>query len=190
VSSAGPDPLELALHHALRVFDAARIHMRRAGGDRVGEAFRRRAKDFPSLMAEAGLAPALTFYLSKSNPSKLPAALRLASCRGLDTQQLDAIAKGLGEELGRGEGEGYTLMAALVLDALDKLAGLGLVERGDDGCPGEGDGYQILKRVAERLLEIRSGEGGEEVRAAALIEPYLVELKKLADAFFGERGGE
>ncbi len=159
------DSVALALEHALRIKEAAES----VGAG--GRGFRRRARDLPSLALSAGLVPALTFYLSKvERGDLLSEALELL--RG--SRKPEEAAKKLGGELGDKEGAGYTIMLAAIAVAAEALAGVSLLAGGGDPRISLAQG---LRKLRERA--------GEERRLLRILQPYLTELKKLADAFFG-----
>ena len=170
---AGRDPVELAIDHALRVKEAA--DKLRLGAGSAGQAFARRAEQLPGLMASAGLVAALTFYLSKSKPEKLADATKLLSPSDIKDDELKRLASSLRDELGAGEGAGYTLVTAAVAIAMREIAGVNVNLNSN----------QPAVEIAKALKNLRC-QKGKTIKVHAALQPYLVELKKLASAFFGQ----
>lgn len=164
------DPVKLAVNHALRVKELVdELNDRNTYG---GAGFRRRARDFPSLVAAAGLTPALLFYLSKARSDKIEEALEVMKGAKLTGDKLEILK----DEVSNKEGAGYSLMLAAVIDAAEKLAGENLL------ASGEGD---AASRLASGIVKLRE-KPGAEVKLVRLLEPYFIELKKIADALFKE----
>lgn len=131
-----------------------------------GGAIQRRAKDLPSMVASAGLVPALTFYIAKADENRFRRFLEL-----LDIKDIDKIdCEQLREDLGEGEGAGYSPLLALAVKALNEHNYINYVED-----------YVTLANELRKLRE----RGIEELAAEQVILGYLLEVKKLADAFFG-----
>ncbi|NOZ89341.1 MAG: type III-B CRISPR module-associated protein Cmr5 [Crenarchaeota archaeon] len=176
------DPVKLALEYmTLLLEQAEKCGVGAGGGEqkegqekrRTGSAIARRAEDLPSLVASAGLIPALTFYMSKAERDKFRAFLGiLAGGRAVEE------CKGIGEEFGAGEGAGYSAMLAVAAKALEDLGFINVSESLGEG----GDPLQTLARGLQRLR----GSPEELVAERQMIE-LLVEVKKLAEAFFKSR---
>ena len=182
------DPLTIALEHGYgikaAVDKANELERSRAcssikkgeeGRQReyTGEAIARRAKYLPSLILSAGLVPALTFYMSKTGGKE---AYRNAFRVLRGDVDCDVLKK-VGDDLGGGEGKGYAVVLAAVIDALSKLHPEAL----------GGEAPQDLKVLAAKLKEMH--ENKLDITAEAVLQPYLVELKKVVEALLGGEGG-
>lgn len=172
------DPVKLALIHAIRIKEAVdQLNSRKEGGEgeKAGaKGFRSRARELPGLILSSGIVPALTFYLSKtSDDETLRKAVEL-----LKTDQNPSydVIDGLSNELSNKEGTGYTLMLAAVAIATEVLYGKSLF-----------DGHEVNRVCfAKGLLDL-SCKPSEERQLTRILLPYLTELKKLSDSFFGEK---
>ena len=138
-----------------------------------GAGVARRAKDLPSMVSSAGLVPALTFYMSKADQGLYQGLYRYLRGGAGDAHGVcSAAPEGLRKELGGKEGAGYAALLA--------LAAVFLAETG----------YLDPEPVDYRsLAEALRGLAAGTVRALAaerLLLEYLVEVKKLAEAFFKE----
>lgn len=189
----GTDPLGLALEHALRIKKAVDkwSSTKREEDDsgsrkdsKPGDGFKRRVNDFPGLMLSAGISPALLFYMAKADAAKLKNAYTLLSSETIDDKMLEELVKGLGDELGSAEGSGYALMLAAVVHAIEQLTGHKVTSTN-----GELDHVAIARFIKKMraCTSIRCQNGVSEIQASMILYPYLVELRKLADAFFKEQ---
>jgi CRISPR type III-B/RAMP module-associated protein Cmr5 len=147
---------------------------------KMGAGIARRAKDLPSLIASAGLVPALTFYMSKSKKDNYMTICNILSGNN-DTSIKEANCKDLEEELSSKEKAGYSTLLAV---AACGLRHLGLIGRENDVASLEG-----LAAALKKLLD--SGEPHRILAAEKAMTDYLIEVKKLAEAFFktDEEGG-
>ena len=166
------DPETLAIDRVLRLDQL----IREALGQQRCEAFARRAKEAPQLVLQAGIVHTLLFYLSKSDERLLGDLI--SALRGGNP-----ALRGLKDEC-RGEGKGYTIAAALLADALRTLAEHGLLGGANDACRQAAD----ARSIARCLRSLR--ESNAELRAEALLEPYLVAVKRLAEALHEEKDKE
>lgn len=189
----GIDPLGLALEHALRIKKAVdkwsstkreEDASESKKDSKPGDGFKRRVKDFPGLMLSAGISPALLFYMAKADAAKLNAAYTLLSSETIDDTMLEKLVNKLDDELGGAEGSGYALMLASVIHAIEQLTGYKITNTN-----GELD-HAAIARFIKKIREctsIRCQNGVSEIQASMILYPYLVELRKLADAFFKEQ---
>lgn len=160
-----PEPFEEALRVCTAVRDLC------GGAEGCGESFQRRVEDFPGLVSAAGLVPALTFYLSKvEDYGVLRDFYSLFSSGSLPR---DARREKMLEDL-REEGLGYASALAAILAYAARQA--------PAGCSLKLDG-DAARGVAEFLDCIR--RGGGELVVLATLEPFVVELGKLARALLG-----
>ena len=157
-------------HVKMALDDVRMIHRLVEACGASGRGVARRAKDLPSMVASAGLVPALTFYMSKASEEVYKAILRY-----LDGGDAGALCKGLSgklvEELGEKEGAGYSTLLALAARFLSK-----------NGLLGSVGGYPELAGELSRL----AGDPARVAAAEGLLLEYLIEVKKLAEAFFRE----
>ncbi len=163
------DPEALAIDRVLRLDQLIQMAL----GQQKCEAFARRAKEAPQLVLQAGVVHTLLFYLSKSDEELLGELI--AALRGGERPP-----RGLNNEC-RGEGKGYTIAAALLADALRTLAEHGLLGGANDACRHAAD----ARSIARCLRALR--ENNVELRAETLLEPYLIAVKRLAEALHEEK---
>ncbi|ALL01406.1 CRISPR type III-B/RAMP module-associated protein Cmr5 [Pyrodictium delaneyi] len=170
------DPISMAIDHILLLRDLvekATANCKNKMRDK-GDAIRRRAKDLPSMVYTVGLIPALTFYMSKIENSKLYTDLyKLLRNRDkkLGEQLAGNPSSDLCQEIGGKEAAGYTTLLALAAAALSE-AGVANTD------------LSSLQNLAASLKSLR--EQGKEHYAARLLVEYLNEVKKLAEAFFAK----
>ncbi len=156
-SIVGRDPVGLAIKHMKLVAEAAKA------AKQAGEGVRRRARELPSLMLQAGLVPTLTFFMSKAEENEFMEWFSYLR----NPQPTNRPSSDL-----KGEGGGYSVLLAMIFDAMEKLAGVNV---------GSVSGFTDLLKI---LLGIGSGRG-ESLRISRILMPYLVEVKKLATALLG-----
>ncbi len=170
------DPVRAALTYVLRIAEQVRLCREQGGGGKVtGEALRRRARDLPTLVASAGMVPALTFYMSKASAETLETLLdRVLGGEGPSGE----LCGSLSSELSGSEGVGYATLLALATRALEDMGYLA-------GVTGSRDAVTALARG---LLSLRGTEK-ELVAERRLIE-FLVEVKKLAEALLRDSSEE
>lgn len=185
---AGKDPVELAILHVLRIKNAANIAIKEK--EKAGEGFLRRARELPSLISSSGLVPALLFYAAKSEMKNLPQAIKIVSC-DLREEELKKLTPNLEGELGGGEGQGYTLMLAAIIDALEKLGGFRLLNKSTteiciETCTETSSENKEDKPIEllKGLKRFRESYLVAEIKATAILQPYLIELKKVSEAVF------
>lgn len=170
------DPLSLALEHGYRVreaVDEAKRLWPDKAKDLTGEAVTRRAKDLASLMLSAGLVPTLTFYMAKVEDDNVyEAALKL-----LEGSRTNNVLEKIKDDLSGKEGAGYSIILAAVVKALESLYPQAL----GGGSP------RSLKDLATRLKDMH--EKRLDVKAESVLQPYLIELKKVLEALLGGGGG-
>jgi len=165
------DPIKIALQRTFKLKEIIEICTPEAERLKT-RALPRRAKDLPQLILQLGLIPALTFYLSKVEDKELYKALvdSLSGKKKFDTNLCRALQKEVEEE-----GKGYTALLATIASTLP-LIKVSLKSQSQD--------LNSLPSLASYLLTIRD-EGKDLVIEKSLIS-FLVELKKLFEAFFGE----
>jgi len=173
------DPVALALTHMTllrRLLDRCRKVLCNGQDDERkqecrknmnGGAIQRRAKDLPSMVASAGLIPALTFYMAKASEDRFKGFLGLLGSKDIDKVNCQRIR----EDLEDGEGAGYSPLLALAIKALSEHNYINHVED-----------YVALAYELRKLRE----RGIDELAAEQVVLGYLLEVKKLADAFFGK----
>ena len=138
---------------------------------RLGAGIARRAKDLPSLVASAGLVPALTFYMSKADEESYKSFLCILRGGGGGCAACNEVR----EDLGWSEKAGYAPVLALAALGLNAL-----------GHVGDVDDY---KRLAQGLMGLSTSPSRALLAERQLLE-LLVETKKLAEAFFHEEEEE
>jgi CRISPR type III-B/RAMP module-associated protein Cmr5 len=137
----------------------------------------RRAVDFPSLMLNAGFAPAFTFYISKvENYNNLISVFKYLDSD--DQNSCEAIR----EELKKEEGAGYAGYVVILIEVLKKIGKIDKLERvlkeiGKNDKLEDKD--KVLKEIIFELLDIANKVDLKDER---LIMPYLYELKKVMEA--------
>ena len=170
------DPVKAALTYVLRIAEQVRQCRALDGGEKVtGEAVKRRARDLPTLVASAGMVPALTFYMSKASAETLQTMLdKVLGGEGPSRE----LCGSLRDELGGSEGAGYSTLLALATRALEDMGYLG-------GVTGSSD---TVAALAQGLLSLRGTE--RELVAERRLLEFLVEVKKLAEALLRDSSGE
>ena len=144
-----------------------------------GEAIRRRARSLPSLVASAGFISSLTFYMSKANEWNYQQVYEyLVKCfNNEETVNCFNYASSkdfLKEVSGEGEG-GYATLTALIAVELGRL--LKEMEIGTNY-----DRISTLPRLSSILLNII--EKGKEIEVEKFMIQFLMEVKRLAEAYF------
>ncbi len=135
-----------------------------------------RIRNLPSLMLEAGVVPALTFYLSKveMRDTLLKDLYKYFSGKiGLNEldNYLDKCKENkLLEEVGSKESAGYSLAMAVILSAMNNLLGINFDEN------------DFLKSVAENLKSLWK-DADKRFELELKLSIYAEELKKLVEAF-------
>jgi CRISPR type III-B/RAMP module-associated protein Cmr5 len=123
----------------------------------------RRAVDFPSLMLNAGFAPAFTFYISKvENYNNLISVFKYLDSD--DQNSCEAIR----EELKKEEGAGYAGYVVILIEVLKKI---GKNVKSISNLKDE-EIYSELLDIANKV----------DLKDERLIMPYLYELKKVMEA--------
>ncbi len=168
------DPTALAIEHMVKVYDLINEVKRacKKKEENLGEGIKRRAKDLPSLISTVGLVPALTFYMSKASENNYKRVLMYLNGKLPSDKEL-CDKDGLASEIGGGEGAGYSSLLALTLAALVRL---GIISGGVEQV-------ESFNKVAKNLKSLHE-RSHEEMAAESLILDYLIEVKKLAEAFF------
>ncbi len=165
----GNDPMSLAIRHMTRLYDLV-SECGKYNESATGEGVSRRARDLPSLVSSAGLVPALTFYMSKADENNYKIIydyLGDTTGKPMDAGKCESLK----DELSRKEKAGYASMLAASAKALEAMLGLS-----------ELNSYKALALELENLHR----DSLREAEAEALMLDYLVEAKKLAEAFFSK----
>jgi len=177
------DPVALALAHGLCLREAQKRYApgKDDGGQEghgkgfQGKGVRSRARELPGLIASAGLAQALLFYLSKADDNEYRKAYLLAQAAEKDVCQLpeglnnDDVRKMLEDK----EGAGYGTILALLAHAIKTLTPAGSYD------------FRTRDGLAQYILYLAKEGRGTELQATALLQPYLEALKRVIEAFFG-----
>ena len=140
-------------------------------------ALSRRARELPTLVLQTGLTPALTFYLSKVEKEEVYKLVLEALEAKVDESKLKELAEKVREEVG-GEGKGYTALLSISAYTLKQLANIYGIEK----CKNMG----TIVELVECLHEIR-GDRHKEVMLEKQFINFMLEVKKLFDAFFKEK---
>ncbi len=160
------DIMRMAVNDVIKV-DKLRSEV---GGGLSLEGFRSRARSVPGLVLDAGLLPAYTFVLSKSDLSA--SLLNKLMKYFIDNETFDEKEKQeLKKELGGGEGAGYGTIATLMTIRINHI--LGNKELGED-----------LLKLAVNTIETLSENPMKRVMTEKYMLLYLEELKKLVDAYY------
>ena len=175
------DPLLLALNHIRKVESLRKKSV--CGDDAKSynlNGFTSRMKNFPSLLLDAGLIPAVTFYLSKVS-SKKEKAITPENLKALVEyfeDKLEDLPKGASEavkeDMKGEESKGYLIASAVLLAALKKFGeslGLEMKESAD-----------FLTTVVEYLEELRAGNSKGTIMEKLMLE-YSNEMKRLVEAY-------
>ena len=178
MTAGSADPVRLALLYVTRLADLVEACRDKICGEvrgdeecRPGAGIARRASDLPGLVASAGLVPALTFYMSKADGYLLKSYIELLG-RGDAGNPGDQLCGRAADDLGWREKAGYT---AVLATAARGLIDLGYLEE-------PGDDADAVRWLAEGLKSLRGSS--REVVAERRMLDFLVEVKKLAAAFF------
>jgi len=176
------DPVEVGLRLTLRIHELAKIlgatsqreSSQRRNEEKIGKALQTRASDIPSLILSTGLVPALTMYMSKTDPVVYKNIYQwlVGKLNSNDIAKMDRrVLKDLIDELSK-EGKGYSAMLALISCALTELFS-------DDFNK---DRMSDIGELAKSLLDVR--EKGKELVIQNGLLPLLLEVKKLSKALF------
>ena len=177
----GFDPVKVALDVALKVKRLVDI----AQPERA-VALSRRARELPTLILQTGLMPALTFYLSKVEKESVYMLVLKALEIEAEKMKPDdddlvkkvkKLAKEIKEEVEE-EGKGYTALLSISAYILKQFANMYGIEK----CKNV---YTVAEFV-ECLHEIRSNRDKEVMLEKQFIN-FMLEVKKLFDAFFKEK---
>ncbi len=139
-----------------------------------------RLNDFPALAANAGIAPALTFFLSKLSDEKEKdafvhayRAIKSGECKvridQLDRKTRNNLINYFRNELPSKEGKGYGPALALILASLEQVGYIKM-----EGAPSG------VRDIAQAISEVLDGAEASDLEALEV----LAELKKLGQAFY------
>ncbi len=168
MSSPRYDPEELAARVMLKLDELI--------GGRKADTIPRRASDIASHVASMGVFQAVAFFLSKTDERVYNAVYRYI--RGLEAKS-DSLVKLVESELS-GEGKGYSVILAVTMVGVEEAAR----QTGVD-CSRDGNNTSTLRGVARCLLMLK--ESGRLVQIDAMLQPYLLTVKRLTDAFYKEK---
>ncbi|ABM80566.1 type III-B CRISPR module-associated protein Cmr5 [Hyperthermus butylicus] len=164
------DPVEAALE-AMRRFDKNLRDACSDKGEPRADAISRRLKDFPQLILQSGLVPALTFYLSKLSEKADQDAYEL-TVKVLTEQRLEGDERRKLCRKTSGEGGGYPHVLALVLVYAAERAGCSV---------------DSIARIGSSLVGCLETVQKKGVTVEKLVQAYVNELKKLASALYPEK---
>ncbi|HIC99671.1 MAG TPA: hypothetical protein EYP08_08690, partial [Pyrodictiaceae archaeon] len=137
--------------------------------------------ELPTLVLQTGLIPALTFYLSKVEKEEVYKLVLEALEAKVDKSKLEELSeedkKMVREEVG-GEGKGYTTLLGISAYMLKQLADMYKIEK----CKN----INTIVGFVECLHEIRNNRGKEVILEKQFMK-FMLEVKKLFDAFFREK---
>lgn len=176
------DPIETGLRLTLRLHELVKIleatlqrgSSQRRNKEKIGKALQTRASDIPSLILSTGLVPALTMYMSKTDPVIYKNVYQwlVGKLDSNDIAKMDRrVLNGLIDELSK-EGKGYSATLALISCALIELFGDYFNK----------DRMSDIGGLAKSLLDVR--EKGKELVMQNGLLPLLLEVKKLSKALF------
>lgn len=182
MSKALPDPVGEALSVTLRLKELAEICSGAAGDQlrgKPGDAVYRRAREVPELIASSGLVPAMTLYMAKG-PNRIYETI-YSYLAGLRSAQ--DVYKAAQDD-GRcgtvcGELADQSCGYAALLAAVSLFA-----SRAFEALSGASHDVSDYKSLATMLSELHS-DGRLELAVTRLTIEYLLEIKKLAEAFWG-----
>ncbi len=168
------NPVALALNHISLVDQLLTEFKSKCNKNELNlGGFTTRMKNFPSLMMEAGVIPAITFYLSKVS---LPQD-RLVQLYKYFNGEVDSVPiprdcnDSLLNEASGKESAGYSLAIAVILSAMHKLI---------DGIDfDEKDFLQSAVNVLRKLL----GDTSKRYALEYMLNEYAIEMKKLVEAY-------
>ena len=169
----GRDPVEAALNAMERFDKFFRSNCQRGGADGLV----RRLKEFPQLLLQTGLTPALTFILSKLDENKKRTAYTItlqATLKVDDAGIGDRERRSFCETIS-GEGGGYPHALALIIAYL--------VERLEEA--GVSGAREKIKDVTSGFIEVLGKVREQGIVLERLALAYTTELKKLASALYG-----
>lgn len=127
---------------------------------KVGESFRSRCREMPSLIEDMGLVPALSFCYAKAKKDTY----------GKMREALESGGKiKINDEAHTEKGYGIYLYFML-----KRLKDLKLIEEG---------------HLNEPIKALEELEKGKQRVASRLLRPYIVQMKKLSEAIFEAEGG-
>lgn len=175
MDNSGHDSVRLALEYVTRLAEVvetcrSQICSTEREKCKPGAGIARRANDLSNLVASAGLVPAMTFYMSKADGVLLVKVIDILNGGQVTSDFCEEAA----EDLGGKEKAGYTSMLAI---AAKGLTDLGYIDNPSNLRAGNG-----MKWLAEGLKKLKTN--GNEIIAERRMLELLIEIKKLASAFF------
>jgi CRISPR type III-B/RAMP module-associated protein Cmr5 len=127
----------------------------------LGSKLRHRAREGPELIRSMGLIPTLSFYYAKA---------RKALVEGGDREERE-------EERTKAEEKAYALYLMAIMLYLEKI---GLVK--DVSSIFSSQSRPSDKEVHRRLINVLDELSGKSLIAARLLNPFLIEFKRLCEA--------
>ncbi|MFP3045426.1 MAG: type III-B CRISPR module-associated protein Cmr5 [Thermocladium sp.] len=151
-------------------------------GESSIEGYARRAVDFPSLMLQGGLASAMSFYLSKSDITKVFHYFNYWQKGEKPKMENKSDKKGsnrydLCDDMGKESSKGYSAFMGSLLYIL--------ANSGKQECNLENE-----EKVGSSILECLTSLEQEEVRIEKKITPILIKLKELSEMLSPRKEGE
>lgn len=155
------DLIQLAIDHINKMKQSMDLVKTKKGSlPELPKRLRQRARSIPSLILDAGLVPALLYYLSKTNPRSLEIAAKIIDCdeRNSEVKEIDDTRE-----------TAYAFIASGILCVLKKLNFLNVeLSKVDSIICG-------LEEIRRRKVELK---------ATFAIRPYVIALKELAEAMW------
>ncbi|AWR98121.1 type III-B CRISPR module-associated protein Cmr5 [Acidianus sulfidivorans JP7] len=128
--------------------------------ENCGEDFKRRAEEFPTLMTQVGLAPALTFFLSKS-----------------DVEKVASLYNNISGQIDCKDTDGYSSYTAALIYLINKVENLCEIKEGDKNL--------IINSIIDCVKKVSQRE--ETGMLPKKLIPYVVELKKVVNIIIPEQ---
>ncbi len=169
----GRDPVEAALNAMERFDKFFRSSCQKSGADGLV----RRLKEFPQLLLQTGLTPALTFFLSKLDENKKRTAYTVTLQAVLSDGSVSVGDREKNSFCGTisGEGGGYPHALALIMAYL--------AERLEEA--GVSDAREKVESITSSFIEALEKIREQGAVLERLVLAYATELKKLASALYG-----
>ena len=174
------DPETLAMDLMLKLVELIEKH---AGGR--CRSFSRRASELPQIILQTGLTPATLFYMSKIESEPLLNELVNVVTGRTTDQQSKEIKTKLVDECG-GEGKGYTLGLVTIYYALVTMSRMGMLLEASEECRKVLEGERHAGIAMLKCLKIVR-EQGVEMYVENMLQPYLIAIKRMAEALYKER---
>ena len=155
------DPIEVALELTSRLDEALKQC------NKEKKAIPRRANDIASLLTQLGLTPTITFYLSKSSNKERIYSNLIEYLLG----RTDSVGSFICEDVSN-EGDGYSILLALIIASLTKL-----------GHIKESEVPTNYRKLIDYLKQVRRDYKVEYLIERSLSQ-IVIEFKKLLNALY------